>query len=92
LNLSSQEERALHYLDVDPRTTKLVAKGSYVCVKAPERLQAHARVAVIPPRVGTTVHGLAFASNQVLHPGLDSELGHFIAAYGMETADRSGAN
>ncbi len=77
LNLSSQEERALHYLDVDPRTTGLVAKGSYV--------------AVIPPRTGTTVHGLAFASNRVLHSGLDGERGHFIAAYGMETADRAGA-
>jgi hypothetical protein len=45
-------------------------------------------VAVIPPRVGTTVYGLAFASNGVLHSGLDGERGHFIAAYGVETADR----
>lgn len=88
LNLSSQEERALHYLDVDPRTTHLVAEGSYVCAKDPERLVTRARVAVIPPRIGTTVHGLAFVSNQVLHSGLDGEHGHFIAAYGVETVDR----
>jgi hypothetical protein len=49
------------------------------------------RVAVIPPRVGTTVHGLAFASNRVLHSGLDGEHGHLIAAYGRETADGGGA-
>lgn len=38
--------------------------------------------------MGTTVHGLAFASNRVLHSGLDDEHGHFIAAYGLETAVR----
>ncbi|MGI8559088.1 MAG: hypothetical protein ACR2ND_12425 [Solirubrobacteraceae bacterium] len=92
LNLSSQEERALHYLDVDPRTTMLVAEGSYVRAEDPERLKTCARVAVIPPRTGTTVHGLAFASNRVLHSGLDGERGHFIVAYGMETADRDGAS
>ncbi len=91
LNLSSQEERALHYLDVDPCTTHLVAEGSYVCAKDPERLQTRARVAVIPPRRGTAVRGLAFASNRVLHSGLDGKHGHFIAAYGRETAGRSGA-
>lgn len=88
LNLSSHEERALHYLDVDPWTTELVAEASYVCATDPARLQTRAHVAVIPPRVGTTVYGLAFASNRVLHSGLDGEHGHFIAAYGAETADR----
>jgi hypothetical protein len=92
LNLSSQQERVLHYLDVDPRTTNLVAEGSYVRAKDPDRPQTRARVAVIPPRMGTTVHGLSFASNRVLHSGLDGEHGHFIAAYGTETADRGGAS
>ncbi len=91
LNLSSREERALHYLDVDPRTTNLVAEGSYVRAKNPEKLQKRARVTVIPPRMGTTIHGLAFASNRLLHSGLDGEHGHFIAAYGMETSDGGGA-
>lgn len=91
LNLSSQEERVLHYVDVDPRTTNLVAEGSYVRAKDPERLQARVRATVIPPRIDTTVHGLAFVSNRVLHSGLDGEHGHFIAAYGVETAVRSGA-
>ncbi len=81
----------LHYLDVDPRTTTLVAEGSYVRAMNPERLQAHVRVAVIPPRIGTTDHGLAFASNRVLHSGLDGGHGHFVAAYGIETAAGSGA-
>lgn len=88
LNLSSQQERALHYLDVDPRSIDLVAEGSYVRAKDPEILQTRIRVAIIAPRTGTTVHGLAFASNRVLHSGVDGEEGHFIAAYGVETANR----
>ena len=89
LNLSRQEERALHYLDVDPRTAELVAEGSYVRAKDPGRHQMRARVAVIPPRTPATVHGLAFASNRVLHSGLDGKHGHFIAAYGVESAEPS---
>jgi hypothetical protein len=92
LNLSSQEERVLHYLDVDPRTTKLIADGSYVRAQDPESLQTRARVAVISPRMRTTIHGLAFAANRVLHSGVDGEHGHFVAAYGVETAERSGAS
>lgn len=87
LNLSSQDERALHYLDVDPQTVKLVAEGTYVRAKDPTGLLERARVAVLPPRMGTTVHALAFVSNRVLHSGIDGEHGHFIAAYGMEIAD-----
>jgi hypothetical protein len=87
LNLSSQEERFLHYLDVDPGRTELVAEGSYVRAKDPERHHTCIRVAVIPPRTCATVRGLAFTSNRVLHSGLDGEHGHFIAAYGMETAE-----
>jgi hypothetical protein len=69
--------------------TSLVAED--VRAKDPERLQTRARVAVIPPRIGTTIHGLAFASNRMLHSGLDGEHGHFVAAYGIETADRGRA-
>jgi hypothetical protein len=39
LNLSSQDERMLHYLDADPRTTDLVAEGSYVCAAETEGLR-----------------------------------------------------
>jgi hypothetical protein len=60
LNLSRGEKRALHYLDVDPRTIDLIAEGSYVRAKDPKRLKTRARVGLIPPRMGTTVHGLAF--------------------------------
>jgi hypothetical protein len=67
-------------------------RGSYVRAKDPARLQTRARVALIPPRMGTTVRGLAFSSNRVQHSGVDGEHGHFIAAYGMETADRGGAS
>lgn len=38
LNLSRQEERALHYLDVDPGTINLVTEGSYVRAQDPHRL------------------------------------------------------
>ncbi len=90
LNLSSQDERALHYLQVDPQTVKLVAEGSYVRAEDPTGLLERACVAVLPPRMGTTVHALAFVSNRVLHSGIDGEHGHFIAAYGVETADYGG--
>lgn len=49
LNLSSQDERALPYLDVDPQTVKLVAEGAYVRAKDPTGLLEGARVAVLPP-------------------------------------------
>lgn len=86
LNLSSQHDRVLHYLDVDPFSSGLVVEASYVRAHDPERLRTRARVAVIPPRIGTTVHALAFASNRVLHSGVDGRHGHFIAAYGVEKA------
>ena len=80
LNLSVQETRALHYVDADPLTTEFLADESYIRVKDPEQLQTRGGVALIPPRTGGTVHGLAFASNRVLHSGLDDEHGHFVAA------------
>ena len=55
-------------------------------VTDPERVLTRARVATIPPSMGTTVYGLTFASNRVLHSGLDGEYGHFIAAYAVERA------
>lgn len=87
LNLSTEDERLLYYLDVDSTSIDLIAEDSYVRVKDPEKLRARIRVAVIPRRVRATVHGLAFASNRILHSGLDGEHGHFIAAYGVERAD-----
>ncbi len=58
--------------------------GSYVRVADPEALRRYGLIATIPRRRGCTVHGLVFASNVVLHSGLDGEHGHFIAAYGNE--------
>jgi hypothetical protein len=52
----------------------------------PEALHGYRRIGTIPRRRGSTVHGLLFASNLVLHSGVDDEHGHFIAAYGLETA------
>lgn len=91
VNLSSQQARMLHYLDLDPRGDDLVVQGAYVHLKDLDRVQAHVHVARIPPRTRGTLHGLAFTSNRVLHSGLDGEHGHFIAAYGVETAARSPA-
>ena len=90
LNLSATDDRALHYLDVDPASTRLTARGGYVRVARMEALRAEVLTAVIPPRHGASVHGLVFASNRVLHSGLDDESGHFIAAYGRETDEAGG--
>jgi hypothetical protein len=87
LNLSTTNQRALHYLDVDSSSVQLVVRGGHVTVAASESLCERVLVAVVPPRRGPSVHGLVFASNRVLHSGVDAELGHFIAAYGVETAE-----
>jgi hypothetical protein len=84
LNLSMYVGRSLHYLDVDPWSVQLAAEGSYICAVRPATLRPYARVVTIPPRRGSTVHGVAFASNGVLHSGVDDRHGHFIAAYGIE--------
>lgn len=84
LNLSARGERTLHYLNVDPSSVELIGEDGYVRVAEPEAFQPHSLVARIPPRRGSRVHGLVFASNLVLHSGVDDEHGHFVAAYGAE--------
>jgi hypothetical protein len=85
LNLSAASQRALHYLDIDPQSIELIARGGYVRAARTESLGDKVLTAVIPPRRGASVHGLVFVSNRVLHSGVDDQSGHFIAAYGMET-------
>lgn len=85
LNLSATSDRTLQYLDVDPESVGLVARGGYVSVARTEPLTERGLTAVIPPRRGGSVHGLVFVSNSLLHSGVDDVFGHFIAAYGMET-------
>lgn len=88
LNLSARSDRTLHYVDVDPWSVDLAAKGSYLCVAHPAALRPYARVLTVPCRCVSTVHGVVFPSNLVLHSGLDDLHGHFVAAYGTE-ADSS---
>lgn len=89
LNLSSRRSRSLHYLSADSNSIDLVAEGSYVTAAAAEHLRHTARVADIPSRRGSTVHGLVFESSRLLHSGLDDDDGHFVAAYGFEVDERS---
>jgi hypothetical protein len=91
LNLSTQNDRTLHYLDVDPWSVRLAADGSYVRLASRAPLSRHARTVTIPRRCGSTVHGLAFASNLVLHSGVDDLSGHRVAAYGIETGGAAGS-
>lgn len=91
LNLSTRSERTLHYLDVDPCSVELAVDGSYVRAANPGALHRHARLATVSRRRGTLVHGLAFASNLVLHSGVDDPHGHFVAAYGIELDACAGA-
>jgi hypothetical protein len=91
LNLSARSERTLHYLNVDPGSVELIVEGCYIRVADPDAFRPHSLVARIPPRRGSRVHGLVFASNRVLHSGVDDELGHFVAAYGAEE-DASGSS
>ncbi|MFZ0040461.1 MAG: hypothetical protein WAK93_04080 [Solirubrobacteraceae bacterium] len=86
LNLSADSDRRLHYVTLDPGSVALAVDGSYIRAADPESLRAYGRVATIPRRDDRLVHGLVFASNLVLHSGVDDECGHFVAAYGVETA------
>jgi hypothetical protein len=86
LNLSAHSERSLHYLDVDPRSVELEVDGSYIRAANPQSLRGHGLVSTIPRRRGSTVHGISFISNMVMHSGVDDEHGHFVVAYGVETA------
>ena len=88
LNLSARVDRNLHYLDVDPSSVELAADGSYIYAAQPAAMLSYARVITIPARRGATVHGVTFASNLVLHSGVDDRSGHFVAAYGID-ADAS---
>jgi hypothetical protein len=92
LNLSVHNQRALHYLDVDSGSIELAVRGGYVRVAETESVREKALTAVIPPRHGACVHGLVFASNRVLHSGVDDEHGHFIAAYGIDTGEARAAS
>ncbi len=87
LNLSSQNDRTLHYLDVDPRCVELVAEGSYVRAADPSGLAERALTATVPARRGAHVAGLVFAANLILHSGVDGASGHFVAAYGIDALD-----
>jgi hypothetical protein len=87
LNLSSENERTLRYLDVEPECVDLVADKSYLRVADPRTLSTRARTAVIPERRGSHVAGFVFAANRVLHSGVDSTNGHFVAAYGIDVVD-----
>ena len=84
LNLSARGERTLHYLNVDPGSVELIVEDGYIRVADPQAFQPHSLVARIPPRRGSRVHGLVFASSRLLHSGVDDEHGHFVAAYGAE--------
>jgi hypothetical protein len=88
LNLSARSDRNLCYLNLDPGSVELAVDGSYIGVADPDALRGYGLIATIPQRRGSTVHGLVFASNLVLHSGLDDQDGHFVAAYGIETDTR----
>jgi hypothetical protein len=84
LNLSSQTERTLHFLDVDPHCVDLISDGSYVRVADPHGFRERALTVGIPARSGSCVAGLMFAANLVLHSGVDDASGHLVAAYGID--------
>jgi hypothetical protein len=68
-----------------------LTEGSYIRAAQLAALRPYARVIAIPARRGSTVHGVAFVSNMVLHSGIDDGNGHFVVAYGIEAgafADR----
>jgi hypothetical protein len=92
LNLSSQSERVLHYVDVDPQCVDLLSDGSYVRAADPHGLTERALTMTIPVRSGSWVAGLLFAANLVMHSGVDDASGHFVAAYGIDVMEVAGSS
>jgi hypothetical protein len=80
LNLSSEDTRTVHFLDIDPFDVDLISDGSYVRVAEPLAHMERAFTVSIPARCGSCVAGLAFTANLVLHSGVDDPGGHFVAA------------
>jgi hypothetical protein len=56
LNLSTEEKRNLHYLDLDVSALPLAHEGSYVRAADDVTACQYARRAAIPPRSGAIVH------------------------------------
>jgi hypothetical protein len=88
LNLSQTEDRHLYYLDLDVAAAALTRQGSYVRASARTQAARYAMRATIPPRSGSTVYGITFLANRVLHSGVDGPHGHFVAAYGYDRSVR----
>jgi len=84
LNLSTTEERTLHYLDLDISAAALTRQGCYVRAADQAEAARYAMRETIPPRSGRITHGITFVANQVLHSGVDGPRGHFVAAYGYD--------
>lgn len=61
-----------------------LSSPAHIRAADPDNLHRHSLTASIPPRRGLTVNGLVFASNRVLHSGVDDSHGHFVAAYGVD--------
>lgn len=89
LNLSTTEERNLYYLDLDVLAVAVVREGSYVRAADQTLAARHVVRATIPPRSGTTAHGVSFIASHVLHSGVDGLHGHFVAAYGYDRGTRT---
>jgi hypothetical protein len=84
LNLSARHERIVHYLDLDPLTTKLFRQSSYVCLADANLAKGRERSLSLPRRRGRAVAGVLLAANRVLHSGVDHDTGHFVVAFGRE--------
>lgn len=84
LNLSDTYPRTLSYLDMDPFSVQLEAKGGYIHCPNSVVQKEIVRFIRIKPRNGTTVFGVLFCASRVLHTGQDDEHGHFVAGYGCE--------
>lgn len=84
LNLSTTEERSLHYLDLDVSAVAQTREGAYVRAADQTLASRYAVRAAVPPRSGKIAHGISFVASHVLHSGVDGPHGHFIAAYGYD--------
>ena len=83
VNLST-EPRALRYLNVDPTSIDLKNVGNHRYSEGVLPDEYKARLD-IPGHSRKGFFGAVLAVNRVLHSGADTEQGHFLASYGVES-------
>lgn len=82
VNLSATAVRAFSYLDVNPRDLELSHDRGYSGCPPEAITDARVQTLSLDTRRSIIASGVLFCASEVLHTGIDTDAGHFVAAYG----------